>query len=537
MATAKHPPKPKMGRQIDTAATGVIYARYSSHSQRDISIEQQIAKDQEIAEEYGIKIVAIYADRAVSGRTDQRREFQRMMRELTLLGANYVIAWKSNHMGRNMMEAMINEAKLMDMGVRVLYVEEAFDYSAAGRFAARSMMNVNQFYSDAMSEDIKRGMMDNAQKCMVNGRIAFGYIRSKDGLYEIDPEQASIVREIFTRFLDGDSFTAIANDLNSRGIRTKMGNKWNKGSFHRMLHNEAYIGVYSYGGIRKEGGVPPIISREVFDATQEKLRANRNPVERHRVNSDYILTGKLFCGHCGSPMVGVSGTGKSGAKHYYYTCQGRRLEKNCDKKSVRRDYIENQVIAKIRECLMDDNVIQWLVDGYDAFIKQYRTQSLLATYERDLEAVNKSIKNILRAIEQGIFTETTKDRLEELESERRHLQVNITAEKAMFVEVPKEQVQFWLESWRDGDVNDQKTNERMIDTFVKAIYLYDHDDGLHGRIVCNYTGKNNTLEFSLSDLDNLKEKACLGVRINSPSVHQNRNSTINFYRAVFDIFL
>lgn len=318
MAGTKHPPKPKRGKKIEAEAIGVIYARYSSHSQRDISIEQQIAKDQELAAEYGIKVVSIYADRAVSGRTDKRKEFQKMMREVSKYGVKYVIAWKSNRIGRNMLEAMINETRLQDMGVRVLYVEEDFDDTAAGLFAARSMMNVNQFYSDAMSEDIRRGLMDNAEKCMVNGSLPFGYRRSKDGYYEIDPEKAEIVREIFKRFLHEESFADIGRDLNGRGIRTKRGNTWNKNSFHRILSNDTYIGVYSYSGIRKENGVPAIITKEVFYAAQERLKTKPNPVGRHRMNSDYLLTGKLFCGHCGSPMVGVSGTSRTGNKHYYY---------------------------------------------------------------------------------------------------------------------------------------------------------------------------------------------------------------------------
>lgn len=520
MITSKHPPKPKRGKKIENDAIGVIYARYSSHSQRDISIEQQIAKDQDLAEEYGIRIVSIYADRAVSGRTDQRRDFQKMMREIPKIGAKYVIAWKSNRMGRHMLEAMINEARLLDMGVRILYVEEDFDDSAAGRFAARSMMNVNQFYSDAMSEDIRRGMMDNAEKCMVNGSVPYGYCRGADGRYAIVPDQAEIVCEIFGRFLNQESFSDISRDLNARGIRTKRGNPWNKNSFPRILKNETYIGVYYYSGIRKEGGVPAIITKEVFDAAQVRLKSKPNPIGRHRMNSSYLLTGKLFCGHCGSPMVGVSGTGKSGAKHYYYVCQGHRLEKNCDKKSVVRDYIESRVVEKIKECLMDDHVIQWLVDGYDEFVVKLRSESLLSTYEKELEDVKKSLRNIMRAIEQGIFTDTTKDRLDELEEERRTLEVNISAERAMLVDVPKEHVQFLLESWRDGDISDPKISERMIDTFIKAVYLYDKDDGYRGKIVCNYTGKNNTLEFDLADLSKLEEEVCSGVRTKSILLHQ-----------------
>lgn len=92
-----------------------------------------------------------------------------MMRDAENGKFQYVLAWKSNRMGRNMMQAMVNEARLVDCGVKVFYAEEDFDDNAAGRFALRSMMNVNQFYIENMAEDVKRGLYDNAKKGLVNG--------------------------------------------------------------------------------------------------------------------------------------------------------------------------------------------------------------------------------------------------------------------------------------------------------------------------------------------------------------------------------
>ena len=150
-------PRKKLADQQERySGTAVIYARYSSHNQRDVSIEQQVKQCQEFAQQNSFQIIEIYADRAISGKTDKRPNFQRMMRDAEKKKFKYVIAWKSNRMGRNMLQAMMNEAKLNDLGIRVLYAEEDFDDTAAGRFALRSMMNVNQFYSENMAEDIKR---------------------------------------------------------------------------------------------------------------------------------------------------------------------------------------------------------------------------------------------------------------------------------------------------------------------------------------------------------------------------------------------
>ena len=190
--------------------SAVIYARYSSHAQRDESIEQQIQKCEEYAQRQGLTVIEIYSDAAISGKTDNRPAFQRMMKDSKKHRFQYVIAWKSNRMGRNMMEAMINNAELMKHGIHCLYVEEDFDDTAAGRFALRNMMNVNQFYS----------------------RPPFGYTVGEDRRFAIREDQAAIVREIFDRIREGWSYANIAADLNNRGIKTAIGRQWNKNSFH-----------------------------------------------------------------------------------------------------------------------------------------------------------------------------------------------------------------------------------------------------------------------------------------------------------------
>jgi VanZ family protein len=171
-----------------------------------------------------------------------------------------------------MLEAMINDATLQEQGVNTVYVEEDFEDNAAGRFALRNMMNVNQFYSEAMAEDVKRGMMDNARKCMVNGRCPYGLRKGADGRYEINPEQAEIVREIFNRVKDGWNHIDIMDDLNARGIRNRDGNLWQRSTFDKLLRNEQYIGVYRFSGVRIDGGIPAILDRQLFEEVQFSVR-------------------------------------------------------------------------------------------------------------------------------------------------------------------------------------------------------------------------------------------------------------------------
>ncbi len=519
------PSKPKRGKRLAVEELGVIYARYSSHAQKDKSIEQQVEEDQALANEFGIRIVGIYADRAVTGRTDKRKDFQRMMRELPKMPqVRYVIAWKSNRIGRNMLEAMINEAKLQDMGIRVLYVEEDFDDTAAGRFAARSMMNVNQFYSENMAEDIRRGMYDNAKQCMItNGHLPFGFKKGEDMKYAIDEPKAAIVWEIFSRVACGEPFVDIANDLNSRGIKTSRGGLWGKNSFHVLLTNERYRGIYIYDDIRIDGGVPRIVSDALFWKVQEVLKTKKNAQGRHRVFGDYLLTGKLFCGLCKSPMVGISGTSKTKDRHYYYTCKKRQTDKSCKKENVRRDAIERQVAMAIKSYALQDDVIEWIADSTVAYNERQEAQSHIAILTEELDGVKKSTKNLLAAIEAGIITDTTKGRLLELEAQQSQLAVKIEAERADLITVPRKDISAGLAMFRDGDIEDKRYQAKLFDTFLVAVYLYDGNM----KIVFSFSGSKNTVDVPLEDVVDAVEPeydASGRVRINSPLVHQNKKS-------------
>lgn len=159
-------------------------------------------------------------------------------------------------------------------------------------------MNVNQFYSENMAEDITRGLYDNASKCMANGRQPLGYKRGEDGRVVLDEANAAVVREIFTRVAAGDLFVDIARDLNAQGIKTSKGANWNKGSFQSICQNERYRGIYIYGDVRVADGIPRIVSDDLWYRVQEAMRMKKNPVgTRHRVGAeDYLLTGSCAAG-------------------------------------------------------------------------------------------------------------------------------------------------------------------------------------------------------------------------------------------------
>lgn len=484
-------------RSASAERIGVIYARYSSHNQKEESIEQQVDECMAFAALNGIKIIQVYADKALSGRTDKRPQFQKMMRDAEKREFSVVVAYKSNRIARNMLQALDYEDKLSKFGIETLYAKEEFGNTAAGRFALRTMMNVNQFYSENMAEDIRRGMRDNAENCKVNGALPLGYVKGPDGRYAIDPKEAAVVREIYDRVFDGVSFIDIANDLNARGIKTKQGNLWNKNSFHRMLTNDVYIGVYRHSGFVKEGGVPPILEKGVFYAMQKHLTTKKNPRGRHRENADYLLTGKLRCGYCKSFMVGISGTSRTGEKHYYYTCNDRRTGGVCKKENVRKDFIERIVAELTQQFILQDNVIEWIADSAMDILASSGSEMEIAEMEAELADNKKATKNIMSAIEQGIFTATTKDRLLELELNISDLEKSIAIARAAAEDsaITREHIIWHLGRIKSGNIEDKAFQKNLINTFVKAIYLWD--DKIE--IDYYYAGEKNSVVRSLQE--------------------------------------
>lgn len=489
----------------------VIYARFSSHNQREESIEQQVAECRAFAAAKNLTVIDIYADSAISGRSDRRPQFQRMRRDASKNIFEYIIAYKSSRIARNMLNALNFEVEMTKHGVNVLYAKEEFGDNAAGRFALRTMMSVNQFYSENLGEDIKRTQADNAQQCRANGPAPYGYKSGEDGHFVIDEPAAKIVREIYARVAAMESYSSIIADLNARGLRTSTGRAWHKNSFKCILGNERYKGIYIFNGTRVPGGMPQIIDEQLFEEVKIAMSSRakkKNPA------SEYQLTGKLYCGECGEYMIGMCGTGKSGNVYYYYACSGHRTGSGCKKTSVGRDQIETAVAKALCEKIMSDEIIEQIADEVMDYQRKHKDNPEIKALEAAKAENSKSIKNILAAIEAGIITESTKSRLMELEAEQTKITEQLAALTTDQINVTRDQVIGYLKSYRGGDILDEKYRMQLFQTFLVAAYVYN--DRI--KIVFDPLGGNtNSVDITLEEIDEIGDS----VRLCATLGHQN----------------
>ena len=405
--------------------TAVAYARYSSAGQRDVSIEQQLADIRAFAAREGYTIVHEYADHARSGFKDvsARAAFQSMIAAAEKGSYDTIIAWKVDRFGRNREDSAIYKGKLRRFGVRVLYAMEPIPEGSAGVLLEGMLEATAEWYSRQLSENVTRGMTDNAHRCLYNGTRILGYTRGPDGRYAIQPEEAAIVRNIFDLYRSGFSAARICRQLNDQGLRTSHGKNFAPEGLMRILTNERYTGVYIWGSIRVPDGMPAIIDRSTWEEAQRMKKKTARHVEQGAV--DFLLTGRAFCGLCGAAMIGDSGTGKTGTRHYYYSCQAHKARKGCSKKSVSKDYLESAVVDFVLDHVLADEQIEKTADAVMALQQEELKHSPLAAMEAEQAKILKQIENINNAIAAGIWNSSTSAMLKKLEDQAEDLRVSV----------------------------------------------------------------------------------------------------------------
>lgn len=457
-----------------------VYARYSAgKNQKDISVEGQLKDCRAFAEKNNYTIIEEYADRHISGKTDNRADFRRLMRDVESGLADVVIVWKFDRFFRNRQESALYRKHLDNCGVKLISVKEFIPDGSGGIIMSGMIETVAEWYSAQLSENVSRGMRDAALKCQVTGPLPLGYRRGEKKSITIDPAGAECVRRAFEMYNDGTGIKEICRIFNSEGLKTAAGREWSVNSFNRLLRNKKYIGIYQFGDLATTtGGIPRILSDELFFAVQKRMEANVTGRARGKAKTEYFLSGKIFCGKCGKPMCGESAK-KSDRHYFYYACstKKKRLEPRCTKKNVPKDVIEDAVMQATLAVLTDENIAT-IAEGVERSIaEESNNAAVLAGLQQDLREVNAQIKNISKAILAGIITETTKEMLTNAEADRAAIQTRIDKAKAMSsLTVTAESVAAWLDSFRHGDKNNIEFKRALFGALVNSVYVYD--DGI-----------------------------------------------------------
>ena len=408
--------------------TAVIYARYSSDSQSEQSIEGQLRVCNDYAKNNDILILKTYIDRAMTGTNDNRPDFQQMLKDSNKREWNYVLVYKFDRFSRNKYETAMHKKTLTDNGVKVISATEYIPDSPEAIILESMLEGYAEYYSAELSQKVKRGLKESRIKGnFTGGHYPYGF-KVENHKVLIDEENAEIVRYIYRAYASGKFVKDIAKDLNKKGI-SNCGKKWQAHYIYKILKNEKYSGVYHYNGEEFTNIYPQIIDTNTYEKV--RIKAANNEHGSRSVKTVYLLRHKLKCGYCGSFISAECGKSHTGDIKYYYKCLSKKRGSDCTKQQVRKDVLEQYVLENIYNYLTDKDNLDYVVDILLKRQEENTEKNLILTQlikeERQTE---NAINNIMTAIENGGTSNTAMKRLRELEEKSESLEREIILEKA-----------------------------------------------------------------------------------------------------------
>ena len=405
-----------MSKQIGNN-TAVIYARFSSDMQREESIEAQIRAGREYAARNHIEIAGEYIDRAKSATSDQRPEFQRMVRDSVFGKFNIVIVHKLDRFSRNRYDSAHYKHQLKRNGVVLRSVVENIDGSPESVIMESVLEGMAEYYSLNLAREVEKGKRENALKGKhVGGRPPLGYDVDRNTMtLAVNPHEAQAVKMIFSMYLDGMTYGEIITALNERGFTTKGGEQFKNNSLHSILKNPKYTGLYTYSRsasknvdgkrnghaykpddeiIKVAGALPALVSQEDFDRVQERMTRRKQKSARHHAKRTYLLSGKVFCGECGAVYVGNCRPARPDHPEYLsYRCNNRTKRPRCNGWEIRAETLESMVLGELASIVFNDDIIPKLAEGYRQYLTEQNKEGI---------AIQNALRSQINAIQRGM---------------------------------------------------------------------------------------------------------------------------------------
>ena len=396
----------------------VAYARFSSTKQREESIIHQLEKIREYCSKNGFEIVEEYIDEAQSATTDKRIRFQEMINDAEFADWRYIVVYKFDRLSRNVSDAFHYKKHLLRLGKQIISVIEDFDSNTPeGGFFNLISMGMSEFYVNNMRREIIAGLMQNARSARATGGIPpLGYGYGKDQKHFVIEQEAEAVRLIFQMVGEGFSYKDIANTLNQKGYRTKLGKEFN-GVFTDLLINRKYIGEFVYNRTTKKNldgkrnnhqskaeseivripnGMPQIIDETLFYKVQGLLKKRKHEKYYTKTRSKYLLTGTLQCAYCNRSVVGnLAHSGRNKTIRITYACK-KKNPNRCQMKELNMLNLDRVVTEIISRTILvkenADKLTQLTKENQRLFIE--KTKNRIKEIGIEIDSLNNEIDEI-----------------------------------------------------------------------------------------------------------------------------------------------
>ncbi|KQU58722.1 resolvase [Bacillus sp. Leaf406] len=426
----------------ESVKKAAIYARVSTNEQAEegYSIDEQVRVLRNMCEREGYEIYNEYVDRGISGKNIHvRPALQKLLNDAQHKSFDVVLVWKMNRFSRKSLDllSIVEMLKNKAIGFRS-YTEQYETESPAGKLQFQMMAAIAEFERANIAENVKMGMLARAKEGSWNGGLVLGYDvvsepaenrKRKTSKLVINEMEAKTVQKIFSLYIVGNGYKAIANRLNKEGYRTKKNKAFSINGVKTILCNPLYAGYIRYNVRRdwnekrrnninpdpiiEKGKHKPIISQDMWEQTKAILKSRKG--QPNRIHSgEHPLTGIMKCPQCGAGMVlgRTTNKKKDGTKKVleYYVCGAWKNKGTavCRSNGVRIDYADDYVIKQISNLAKNEVLIQRIVENIN---QKYNDKSSPAireynTFKQAIQTIQVKKDKILELYEDGVIPKT-----------------------------------------------------------------------------------------------------------------------------------
>lgn len=430
-----------------------LYPRVSTEEQakEGTSIDSQLAKLRTHAQLHDWQVVGEYVDAGYSGRTDDRPELQRVIKDAEAGRLDVVAVWKMDRFFRKLKLLLEYKERLDKAGVAFVSVSEGIDTSTPmGRLLFNLLGSIHEWEREEIVSRTKAGRQTRyARGEWASGQPLYGYqydpITKK---LKVREDEAPTVRRIFSLYVhDRLGFAQIGRLLNAEGVRPRQqASRWHSSAIRNVIAHPGYKGDHP---VKIE--CPPIIEPALWEMAQKRRRDNAH---LHRRDGDpWLLQAMVKCGLCGRLLKAEWSHGANGRR--VYSCYGRRQDTfpdsdhKCSLPRIPADWLEDQVWQRIADALSNPDSLRRTLEEYIASLEARKAalETAIRPVEEKLAGVNKELAKLAVAwVKDALGGEEVERRKAELEAEReRLLSLRAQVDPAQIEEL--QSVQGWLEFW------------------------------------------------------------------------------------------
>lgn len=442
----------------------------------------------------GIQDVHFYVDDGYSAKNTNRPQLQRLLGDCRDGKYSHVVVWRLDRFSRSLLDTLeLVERQLQAYDVHFVSCTEHIDTSStSGRLILNMLASVAQNEREVNEERVRMVCIELAKDCKHLGGVPpFGY-RVQDKKYIVDEWQARAVRFIFDAYASGKSYQSILSRLRDAGYKTARGNDFKITTLYEMLRNEKYRGVYVYNKassatrdgrrnshkskpeeeiIRIQGGIPSIVTEEQWKKAEVRRMKNQLDRAGNKARNVYLLTGILYCGHCGGKMYGdCHGRDRNGTLQRSYCCSQK-----CSK--VRKEKLEGKVIDFLQG-LTEEHLTQ-AASVASKILEDSRADEIknAASLQEEHGQIIHKIRNIVDCV--GTMGANTHpallEELSALEAKKRSLEDKLASIQRQFEPLNIRPALDALVSLRDISQVEDEEKKSLIQSVLQKVVLTDSD--------------------------------------------------------------